>query len=33
MKEVNILDVSDCTKVVCNREMRAYLVRTEAQFQ
>lgn len=33
MKELPILDPSDYTKVCFNREMRAYLVRSEARYQ
>ena len=33
MKELPILDQNDCTKVLFQREMRAYLVKSEAEFQ
>jgi hypothetical protein len=32
MKELPILDPVDLTKEVCKREMRAYLVKSEAEF-
>ena len=33
MKELPILQAEDLTKEICRREMRAYLVKSESEFQ